>query len=128
MTDTVLDHDDIEEIEQSEEVQEHVGKSKEYQQLGIESFMKTSTTRPHSKTHEEITLENNLILHEIKEHLMNQTKTPTFPLNSDSVATSNMCNNPLLHKLKSANCLQDCLAIDNTEVSFNCTKTHEGLS
>ena len=57
---------------------------------------------------------------------MKQTKTARYSLNSDPVTTSNICNNPQLQKLKSAYCLQDCLAIDNAAVCFNCNKTHRG--
>ena len=57
----------MDDIEETEQLEEHLGadKSKEYKQLSIESFMQTSNTRPHSKAHEELTLENNLILHEL---------------------------------------------------------------
>ena len=62
VTDIVMD-----DIEETEQLEEHLcaNKSKEYKQLSSESFMQTSNTRPHSKTHEELTLENNLILHEL---------------------------------------------------------------
>ena len=121
----------MDDIDETEQLEEHIGanEGKEYQQLSIESFMQTSNIRPHSKTHEELTLENILILHELEEHLMKQNKTAIFSLNSDPVPTSNICNktnNPLLQKLKYTNCLQDCLAIDNAEVCYNCTKPHEG--